>query len=47
MGSGPLEFSANSQLSTDLVSLYQLQFELSWPCYSPQHDELSRTLHWA
>jgi len=28
MGSGPLEFLANPQLSTNLVSLYQLLFEL-------------------
>jgi len=28
MGSGPLGFFANPQLSTDLVCLYQLPFEL-------------------
>jgi len=28
MGSGPLGFSANPQLPTDLVCLYQLPFEL-------------------
>ena len=42
MGIGPLEFLANSQLSTDLICLYQLLFELGLPCYSSQHDELSR-----
>ena len=42
MGTGPLGFLANSQLSTDLICLYQLPFELGKPCYSPQHDELSR-----
>jgi len=47
MGSGPLGFLANPQLSTDLVSLYQLPFELGKPCYFPQHDKLSRTLCWA
>jgi len=42
MGSGPLEFLANPQLSTDLVRLYQQPFELDQPRYSPQHGELSR-----
>ena len=29
IGSGPLGFLANPQLSTDLVCLYQLSFELA------------------
>ena len=43
MGTGPLGFLADPQLSTDLICLYQLPFESGLPCYSPQHDELSRT----
>ena len=43
MGTGPLGFLTNPQLSTDLVCLYQLPFESGYPFYSPQHDELSRT----
>ena len=43
MGTGPLGFFANPQLSTGLICLYQLPFESGWPCFSPQHDELSRT----
>ena len=43
MGPSPLGFLANPQLSTDLVCVYQLPFELGQPCYSPQHDELSKT----
>ena len=33
MGSGRLGFSANPQLSTNLVSLYQLPFEWGYSCY--------------
>jgi len=40
IGSGPLGFLANPQLSTDLVCLYQLPFELA--SHAIQHDELSR-----
>ena len=43
MGIAPLGFLANPQLSMDLICLYQLPFESGLPCYSPQHDELSRT----
>ena len=43
MGPSPLGFLANPQLSTDLVCLYQLPFELGQPYYSPKYDELSKT----
>ena len=40
MGSRPLGFLANPQLSTDLVCLDQPPFESRKPCYSPHHYEL-------